>query len=209
MLDRYDYLIIGGGVAGTTAAETIRENDGRSTIGIISEEPHPFYSRVLLPAYLKGQVPREKLFLRRAEDLADKKIDLNLGERVFFVDVRRKEVGLLNHSSVGFEKLLLATGGSPVRWGEEGAKDFIFRLQTIDDADRLKKSLGEMKKPLVVCASFISLEFLEIFTIQGLTPEILVRGPYFMDKILDERGGEILRENFERRGIKVQTNDSI
>ena len=45
----YEYLIIGGGIAGVTAAETIREADGNGAIGIVSNEPHLVYSRVMLP----------------------------------------------------------------------------------------------------------------------------------------------------------------
>ena len=126
MTDRYDYLIIGGGIAGVTAAETIRENDNRATtIGIISEEPHLLYSRVLLPAYLKGRVSREQLFLRKIDDFTEKKIDLNIHEKVLFVDIKRKEVGLANRVSIGFEKLLIATGGAVAAWGAEDIQDFI------------------------------------------------------------------------------------
>lgn len=205
----YDYLIIGGGIAGTTAAETIRENDEKGTIAILSEEPHPLYSRVLLPSYLKGRVSREQLFLRRAEDMADKRIDLILGEKALFIDLKKQEAGLANGSSVGFKKLLIASGGIPSAWGKEDIKNFIFRLQTIDDVDRLKESMESIKKPLVIGASFISLEFLEIFVQNNIVPQVLVRGPHFMDKIFDGQGGEILRDNFDRHGVVLQTNDSV
>ena len=205
----YDYLIIGGGIAGTIAAETIRENDEKGTIAVLSEEPHPLYSRVLLPSYLKGKVSREQIFLRRAEDMADKRIDLVLGEKALFVDLKRQEAGLANGSSVGFKKLLIASGGTPSAWGKEDIKNFIFRLQTVDDADRLKESLERIRKPLVIGASFIGLEFIEIFVQNNIVPEILVRGPHFMDKIFDGQGGEILRDNFDRHGVTLQTNDSV
>jgi len=74
-MKHYDYLIIGGGIAGVTAAETIRANDASATIGIVSAEPHPLYSRVMLPAYLKGRINRDKLFLRTADDFVKKKFD--------------------------------------------------------------------------------------------------------------------------------------
>ncbi len=210
MTDRYDYLIIGGGIAGVTAAETIRENDNRATtIGIISEEPHLLYSRVLLPAYLKGRVSREQLFLRKIDDFTEKKIDLNIHEKVLFVDIKRKEVGLANRVSIGFEKLLIATGGAVAAWGAEDIQDFIFRLQTLDDADRMLGALDTIKQPLVIGASFISLEFLEIFVVNKISPTVIVRGHHFMDRILEEQGGEILHDNFAKHGITVQTSDAV
>ena len=75
-MTRYDYLIIGGGIAGVTAAETIRAADPRGSIAIVGDEPHILYSRVLIPSYLKGKIQRGQLFLRRAEDFIKKQIDL-------------------------------------------------------------------------------------------------------------------------------------
>ena len=68
MRNQYDYCIIGGGVAGVTAAETIRSRDPIGTIGVFSAEPYRLYSRVLLPHYVKGEMERGKLFLRKEDD---------------------------------------------------------------------------------------------------------------------------------------------
>ena len=73
-MDHYDYLIVGNGVAGATAAETIREREPSASIAVVSDEPHPLYSRVLLPNYVKGLVRRDQVFLRRPEDYAKRRI---------------------------------------------------------------------------------------------------------------------------------------
>lgn len=205
----YDHLIIGGGIAGVTAAETIRENDSRSSIAIVSDESYPLYSRVMLPAYLKKKISREQLFLRKADDFFNKKIDLHLKEKVSFADFRKKEIGLANRTIIGYGKLLIASGGRASGWGRPEDQDIIYRLQTLDDADRLFQALNEIKQPLVVGASFISLEFLEIFVANGITPSVLIRNNHFLEKILDPVGGEILQSNFERYGVRIQSNDSV
>lgn len=208
-MQQYDYLIIGGGIAGVTAAETIRENDPHSSIAIVSDEPHPLYSRVLLPAYLKKKIARDQLLLRKADDFFNKKIDLRLKEKVSFADFRKKEVGLANRAVVGYGKLLIASGGQVTKWGKPEEQEFIYRLQTLDDANRLFKALSEIKQPLVVGASFISLELLEIFVANGTTPVALIRNNHFLERVLDSVGGEILQSNFERHGIRVQSDDSV
>lgn len=211
-MQQYDYLIIGGGIAGVAAAETIRENDPHSSIAIVSDEPHPLYSRVMLPAYLKKKIAREKLFLRKAEDFFDKKIDLRLEEKVSFADFRKKEVGLTNRTIIGYGKLLIASGGRVSEWNQRRSphdEEFIYRLQTLDDADRLFKVMPEIKQPLVIGGSFIGLELLEIFSANGITPKALIRSSHFLDRILDSVGGEILRNNLERHGIYIQFNDSV
>ena len=83
-----DYLIIGGGIAGTTAAETIRNKDKHGTIAIISKEPHVLYSRVLLPKYVEGALARDQVFLRTAEDYNKRGISLYVDEEATVLDLK-------------------------------------------------------------------------------------------------------------------------
>lgn len=205
---KYDYLIIGGGIAGVTAAETIRENDKDASIAIFSGEPHPLYSRVLLPSYLKRRISREQVFLRTVDDFTKKRIDLRLEQKVTGIDVNRKEI-VLGSATAGYDKLLIASGGKVTAWGTEEEQRFLYRLQTIDDADRIAQALGTLTRPVVVGASFISLELLEIFTASGITPQLLARDTHFFQQFLDPAGGEILYNNFYSHGIAVQFNDEI
>lgn len=205
----YDYLIVGGGIAGVTAAETIREHDRGCSIGIFEYEPYPLYSRVLLPSYLKHRIPREKVFLRTLDDFTKKKIDISLDNEAVSVNAAKKEVTFSQGEIVGYHKLLLAAGGRIKPWGREEDQGFVYRLQTLDDADRLIKAVSEIRRPLVVGASFISLEFIEIFLINNILPALLVRDAYFFGRVLDPRGGEILHNNFDRHGVRVSYNDSL
>ena len=159
----YDYLIIGGGIAGVTAAETIREKSPTGTIGIISGEPHLLYSRVLIPSFLKGRISRDQLFLRRAEDFTRRNIDLHLGQTAVSVDTKLKAVRLENGLVFRYKKLLVTSGGRVKPWGRKEDLEFIYRMQTLDDADRIRARLPALKSPLVIGSSFISLEFLEVF----------------------------------------------
>lgn len=206
--NNYDYLIIGGGIAGVTAAETVRAKHSQATIGIISDEVEPLYSRVLLPNYLKKRIPREKLYLRSTEDFIKNKIDLRFDGKVSSIDTERKEVDLGN-LTLGYGKLLIASGGRVKPYGKIEDQNFIFRLQTITDTDRLFKNLENIKKPIVIGGSFIALEFLEIFAANKISPTLLLQDSYFFAHILDEQGGEMLNKNFERYGIKVICGDSI
>ena len=107
----YQYLIIGGGIAGVTAAETICQHNPDATIAIVGSEAHVIYSRVLLPAFLKKRIPRTALFLRTVEDFTAKKIALYQQETLISIDVKHKDVVLENGKTFQYDKLLLATGG--------------------------------------------------------------------------------------------------
>lgn len=205
----YDYLIIGGGIAGVTAAETIREGDAYASIAIVSSEPHVLYSRVLLPSYLKRRIPREKVFLRVTDDFTEKRIDLHLQMEAASVDARHREAVLENGMTLGYRKLLIASGGRVKEWGKPEDQSLIYRLQTLDDADRLFNALPHIRSPFVVGASFISLEFLEIFRLNHISPTLLVRDKRFFGDLLDDEGGRLFQENFEAKGIKVFYQDSV
>lgn len=208
-MQRYQYLIIGGGIAGVTAAETIRERDSQGAIAVICEEPHLLYSRVLLPAYLKQRINREQLFLRRSDDFTKNRIDLRLHEEVAEVDLRLREVRMTNHQGLAFERLLIATGGRVRPWGEPRDQQVVYRLQTLDDADRMREDLHRIRAPVVIGTSFIGLEFLEIFVENGAHPFILSRDPYYFSHLLGPEGGTLLMENFSVHGIDGQYGDSI
>ena len=209
MHEHYDYLIIGGGIAGVTAAETIREHDHNARIAIVEREPHVLYSRVLLPHYLKRHIGRPKLFLRTPEDFTNKKIDIHQEEAIKTIDSKHKDITLETGKTFQYEKLLLATGGRVKEWGRPEDKRIVYRLQTLDDADRLFEALPSIHNPLVVGSSFISLEFLEIFLANQIKPTLLVRDGHFFGNLLEQRGGALMNENFMRLGIQVDYDDTI
>lgn len=210
MTERYDYLIIGNGIAGLTAAEAIRERDASASIAIISAESYPLYSRVLLPNYVKGLIKREQVFLRKSEDYDKRGIKLFMGESARHLDVSGRVVGLNSGRAMGFGKLLIATGGDAKELGIPGeALDGVSSFQTIEDADRMPELLSGAGRGVVIGGGFIALEFLEILVERGIKATLVIRQPYFFNRFLDAAGGEILAENFRRHGIDVIANDNL
>jgi NAD(P)H-nitrite reductase large subunit len=205
----YTHLIIGGGIAGVTAAETIRAHDSRGSIAIISDEPHLLYSRVLLPSYIKKKISREKVFLRSIGDYEAKNIVVFAGERVIKIDSVRKEVFLASDRTIFFEKLCIASGGAVSPWGvaDSEKKRGIFRLQTVDDADAILASLPEMREAIVVGGGFIALEFLEFFFTHQIPVTLLCRNKNFFGQALDGAGIELIHGNFERHKINFMFGD--
>lgn len=207
----YQYVILGGGIAGVTAAETIHEKVPTAKIAIVSEESEILYSRVLLPSYLKKRIRREQLFLRHPADFTEKGIDVVMNERVARIDNKHRDVIFENGVVIGYEKLLLSTGGRLKQWDVADNQPWLYRLQTIEDADRLGSALDENRigNPAVAGSSFIALEFLEIFTIRRIPSVVVVRDKYFFGHFVEEQGGQLLQDNFERHGIRVISNDMI
>ena len=218
----YDYLIIGGGIAGTSAAEAIRKLDSGSKIAILEDEGHLLYSRVFLPAYARGEMPLEKVMLRRWEDYSRQKIDVYLSETAKQVDFSRREVFAESSKVFSYKKLLIASGGRVKPWefsaqggsasgGEKEFADRILRLQTLDDARRILElgSAGRLRRVVVLGGGFITLEFLNIFRKYGSETTLLFRDDYFWKGQVEERGGKFFEELFSRNRVRTLGREEV
>lgn len=206
----YTYAIVGGGIAGVTAAEVIRANDPRGTIAVFSSEPHLLYSRVLLPHFIKGRIKREQLFLRDISDFEKNSIDLFLEQEVTLLNVERREVRTKKSEIFSFDKLLIASGGSPRTLGVPGETlPGVFHLQTIDDADRVAAAIPQASKAVVAGGGFIALELLEILHARKIQTTLICRSDRFFNHALDAAGGELLARNFERHGFRLMFEDEL
>ncbi len=209
-MDHYDYLIIGNGVAGMSAAEAIRARDGAASIAMVSDEPHPLYSRVLLPSYVKGTATREQMFLRKTADYLSQNILLMAGESATHLDASGRILRLAGGRELGFQKMLIATGGRPQPLGMPGeGLEGVSRFQTIEDADAMRAVLPKVQRAVVVGGSFIALEYLEILAQRHIPTALVLPHQHFFGRFMDAAGGRFLRENFERYGIEVIASDRL
>ena len=208
----YDYLIIGGGIAGTSAAEAIRKLDPGSKIAILENEGHLLYSRVFLPSYARGEMPLEKVMLRRLEDYSRQNIDVYLSETAKQVDFSRREVFSESSKVFSYKKLLIASGGRVRPWEfEQEFKDRVLRLQTLDDARRILElgSAGRLRRVVVLGGGFITLEFLNIFRKYGSETTLLFRDDYFWKGQVEERGGKFFEELFFRNRVRTLGREEV
>lgn len=200
------HVIIGAGIAGTTAAEEIRKQDKETEIVLIGEEEHALYSRVLLPHYVVGKVPRERCFLKKETWYDEQRIEYLTGERVREIDTKNKHVVLqISGRELPYDKLLLATGGEPrlLGWDLRGMS----YLQTLDDADHLLQIIGEQRGKSaqgVVCGGgFIACEYLNIFNAYHIPATCFYRGAWFWSQVLDEASGRFVHRHLEREGVTL------
>lgn len=204
-----DYVIVGGGIAGMTAAETIREQDKDAAIAVFSLEPHLLYSRVLLPSYLKQRIPRDRVFMRTVRQLDEANIGAHLSEEVVSVAPQRHEIALASGRTLGYRKLLIATGGRVRPLAIAGLKGLsgAYRLQTIDDADEFYGALPSIKNAVVLGGGFIALEFLETLALRKIPTTLIFPEERFFERFVGPEGSTLLQENFERHGIRVISGD--
>lgn len=208
-----DYLIIGGGIAGTVAAEAIRGKDDSGTIAIVSKEPHELYSRVLLPKYVEGTLTRPQVFLRTVEDYNKRNIDLFSGQEATIVDVKRKEVRTRQGAVFFYKQLLIAAGGRVKPWRVEGSADVsVMRFHTIDDASVLYDRLSEKhpKDVVIVGGGFIALELMNALVPRGVSRvHCLVPEKRYWEDYLDNEGSALVERHLEQNGILLHPDETV
>ncbi|MFZ5875525.1 MAG: NAD(P)/FAD-dependent oxidoreductase [Nitrospirota bacterium] len=204
-----DYLIIGGGIAGTTAAEGIRKQTSGSVM-IVTDEPHTLYSRVRLPDYLVGQIPRERVFMKDEAWYRERTLDLVRGRTVRALSLTDRGVRLDDGSLVRYGTLLLAMGGAARRLACEGADwSGVHYLRTVDDADRILASVPSATRAVVVGGGFIGLELARCFAHHGRPTTLVLMEPRFWPAFLDETASAWIDRTLRDRGIDVRYSEQL
>jgi len=192
MANKIKYLIIGNSVGGIGAAEAIRELDKKGTMAIISDEPYPAYSRPLISEHLFEGRPLERMLYRPADFYETNNIQTLFGERVAKIDFRGHSLKLKSGKKLEWQKLLLATGGSPIVPKMEGgdAKD-VFTFTKLDDAKAIDQFLKKRKgavKALVIGGGLIGVSATEALVRRGVKVAIVEMKDWILNTILDEDG---------------------
>jgi nitrite reductase (NADH) large subunit len=196
------YLIVGAGVAGVSACEAIRKLDPSSEVHLITDESHPFYSRIRLPEIIAGKVTPEKIILKGKEWFSSRQIHLHLNERV----TKAEGNPIRLHTTQGeytSQKLLLATGGCSFVPPIPGARDLkgVFTLRNMDDALRIADWADKSKKALVIGGGLLGLEAANGLRLRGLRVEIAEIFDRLLPRQMDPEGARILQNTMESMGF--------
>src|SRR5258708_12724287 len=150
---------------------------------MIAAERHPLYNRVALPRYLRGQVRREKVFMRTAEDYVKHNIEIYLETWATEVDVAGKIVRTNRGQEFPYDAVLVATGGRPKPPPWPGCDDVsqTIGFQTLDDTDAIIEKADTSERVLVMGGSFIGYELAEAVSFPT-TPHLtsLIPAPSFL-----------------------------
>ncbi len=154
------FLIVGAGLAGAKAAESLREEGFDGRIVLIGEETERPYERPpLSKGYLLGTAERDTIYVHPETWYAEHDVDLRLGTTVAGIDPTGHQATLADGTRLGYTKLLLATGSSPRRLGVPGAdQDGVLYLRRAQDSDQIKQTLQSASRVAVVGGGWIGLE---------------------------------------------------
>jgi nitrite reductase (NADH) large subunit len=197
-----EYVIVGNGVAGTTAAAAIRKNDPAGSIRMISDEAHPFYSRIRLMEYLAGEVDLAKLQIKKDAWYEENRIALVLNDRATAVGPETREVTTASGKTFRYDRLLLATGADsflPPITGSD--KPGVFTLRNIRDAEAIKQFAGGKKRVLLIGGGLLGLEVGNSLRKSGLAVSVAEFFPRLLPRQTDPACAELLKSRLEKMGF--------
>ena len=199
-----EYLIIGNGVAGMTAAEEIRKQDEDAQIKIIGDERALTYYRVKLSHFISKNFEVKELLIHDENWYQEKNIELLLGESVKSIDPKAQKVILENGKEVRYHKLLLANGSSSFIPPVEGVKkEGVFALRSLKDLEEIQAYLMDCKEVAVIGGGLLGLEAAWALKERGLRVNVVEFFPYLLPRQLDPELAGYVKEQLEQKGLKI------
>ncbi len=204
------YVIVGNSAGCIGAIEAIRQVDRQGTLTGISEEPYPAYSRPQIGRYLAGEVGLEKTLFRPRTFYDEQRVDLLLGRRVAELNTARRVVALDDGRELPWDKLLLATGGTPIVPSVQGLEQIGYHtFMTLEDVQRLRERAPRMRHVLVIGGGLIGLSAVEALVKLGIQTTVIELAPQILGRALDGIAAGMVQRLLERHGVRILTGCSL
>lgn len=204
-------IIIGGGPVATNAIESIRQFDkGESQITLICDEPA--HSRMALPYWLSGQIPREQTHTSDDASFQKLGVEARIGTRATAIDPAAGSVTLADGDVLNYDKLLIATGASPLRLDIPGIDlPGVQTLWSLADTEALLDSAGKSANPrvLMVGAGFIGLIMLNAMHKRGWQLTVVERESHVLPRMLDADSATIVGSWLGSKGVAVHSGATV
>jgi NAD(P)H-nitrite reductase large subunit len=205
-----EYVILGNGIAGISAAEAIRQIDAEGNITMISDEKGVPYCRPMISLLLEGAIRASQLCIRD-EGFHDRvRIKPVLGARVAAIDLDNQSVAVSGGQTIGYDRLLIATGADPRPIKAKGLYlKNIFFMRNKGQVQEMLSVLATAKRALVLGGGLVGFKAAYGLMRRGLQVTMLVRSGYPLSMQVDARAGKIILEELKRHGLEVKVKAHV
>lgn len=199
------YVIVGAGLAGGKAAQTLRDEGFDGELVLIGAEPERPYERPpLSKGYLQGKSERDKIFVHAPGWYAEHDVDLRLGVTATRIELDRHTVRLSDGSRQPYQKLLLTTGATPKRLPGPA-----LYLRTVQDSEALKERFAQGGRVIVVGAGWIGLECAAAATKAGCAVTVVEPEQTPLRLALGPELGEIFARVHRSNGVDLRLGVAV
>ena len=201
------HVIVGGGQAALSAAEKLRTLDADASITMVSEEATlPYQRPPLSKAYLKGELPVERLVLRPRDWFDDHRIEVHLSTCAARIDRNGKTVHVEGRGGIPYDRLLLATGSAPRMLPAEmgGALEGVYPLRSRADSDAMAHELQDGRRLVVVGGGYIGLEVAAVAAARGVQVTVLEMAPRILARVASSDTADFYRALHADHGVEIR-----
>ena len=202
-----NFVVVGNGVAGNSAASVIRKQNKKVKITLVTEEDSPAYSACALGNYIANEINEKYLYIRSLNEYKNQNIHIMFNQKVNSIDLK-SNILFANHRKIPFDKLILATGSLPLILPIPGHKlRGVFTLKTINNA---KKIINHNPNKVVIVGSGpIGIEAAVSLKKKNCEVVLIEVQNRILPNLFDEKPSEIIKKILENNGIKVFTREKV
>jgi 3-phenylpropionate/trans-cinnamate dioxygenase ferredoxin reductase subunit len=205
------FVIVGAGLAGASAAATLRDEGFDGRIVLFGDEATlPYELPDLSKGYLRGEKGMEAILVRDAAHYADHDIELVTGAQVTSLDAGRRTVSIAGGDDVAYDRLLIATGSAARRMDVPGSQfDGIFTLRTATDADAIREAARTAGRAVVIGGGWIGAEVAASLRQMGLPVALIGQTEVPLQPVLGREVGAIYRDLHLERGVELHMLEEV
>jgi 3-phenylpropionate/trans-cinnamate dioxygenase ferredoxin reductase subunit len=207
----HTFVIVGAGLAGAKAAETLRAEGFEGRIVLLGAEPHLPYERPpLSKALLLGTEEPDSVYVHDAAWYADHDIEVRCGATAKALDRANQHVVFNDRETIHYDRLLIATGSTPRPLPVAGADlDGIVTLRTLADSHRIASNLRPGTRLVIIGAGWIGLEVAAAASAQGANVTVVEAGPLPLHRVLGDRLARYFADLHTRHGVRFRLGDQV
>lgn len=203
------YVIVGAGIAGLSAAGSIRGAEPQAHITLIGDEQHPPYSRPGLAYFLAKEIPQGQLFPWSPAELRGLKVHF-IHEQAVGLDTSDHTLTLSDGRTVAYDALLLATGAPAVLPDVPGTQlKGVVTLDKLDDATHILSLAKRARRAVVIGGGITAVEIAEGLAARGVETHYFMRKDRFWRQVLDPQESQLVERGMVRHGIRLHPNTNV
>lgn len=204
------YVIVGAGPSGVTAAETLRKIDPASTVTLVDGEKDPPYGRMAIPYYLIGKVPEEGVYLRKTDNHYEGLGIRHVQDRAESVSPDDATLTLESGEVIPYDRLLVASGSHPIKPPIEGLDRInIHHCWTLEDARNIASITGEGVDVVLMGAGFIGCIIMEALALSGANLTVVEAEDRMVPRMMDQVAGNMIKRWCIEKGVNVLTSSRV
>ena len=210
-MSEVDFLIVGGGDAGFSAARTLREEGATGSILVVSRDPEPPYDRTAVSkGFLGGEKSHDDVLLGGAEWFREHDVGLLNRTSALKLDPEAHTVTLSNRDVVKYGKLLLATGANVNRLRIPGGDlDGIHYLRTLGNADSIRRDTEGTEHVVLVGGSYIATEVAATLTSLGRNCTIVMQEQVTLERTFGKTAGGYFQKVLSDHGVEIHGGEDV